>query len=756
MTDMSQKIRRRKMLVKLNRLLTPRSLNKQHRLAVFQRLNSLLNSIPADYWGSFGQFLPKVEGLARRQAQCQISDNSGLVFESLRKTGQLTSTHYAAAICSPIDHIEPVEREKYEQWLALTLLCCLQLETIGSHASAIQCALREIRLIATDVRHRPLLQSLPDPMHASSLWELNLALRTTREDEISTHRGEEELRGLSYLHVVINDAYNNRTGIQRTRTIRVTIEREQQLSLKSDPVLDDEDIEVAELRVTPSPTAGGPDETDEPLLVRPGQVLRVQVPGPHKSTAMQALQGQRLAEQLSIRNQSLPCSYDQATDWDIQHLIAELLAQLQEDAESAVTAGWLLLSLCSGRDANWLWQAHQKSKFLQLLKGHPCLVITHRVPAGIQREHADQLLPEISDKLYLALPSQLTAWFGAGIQSPTSSDATSLLKAINERHLTRLTLGRISRYLKHSYINEGRDRAEIALIRGMTHQERPALSYSNFDVNPLVEHYYAYLNAIFSLANSSPQLPPRRPIARRLGSRLNLPKNVLQNWFALLARPLSARRDASLQAAVTFHNAYVIYTWALLSFATGHRDVTAPLGQLSDYNSKQKSWWISDKEVRHGLAARTILLPETAAQQVTHYLDHLQALATRTNFVVPQLSQRCQSALQSSGNLLFAIVEAGDQGFVTQDLTPKLLNTLLQKRQPWSRNWPRHHLCSELKRRGFSGEIIDGWMGHEEIGEEALGRHSCLSMQHLQQIADAIEDILTTHKIEAVSGWQTL
>lgn len=92
---------------------------------------------------------------------------------------------------------------------------------------------------------------------------------------------------------------------------------------------------------------------------------------------------------------------------------------------------------------------------------------------------------------------------------------------------------------------------------------------------------------------------------------------------------------------------------------------------------------------------------------------------------------------------------------MTQDLTPKLLKTLLQKRQPWARNWPRHHLCSELKRRGFSGEIIDGWMGHEEIGEEALGRHSCLSMQHLQQIADAIEDILTTHKIEAVPGWQT-
>jgi|GEM_PF-1207101 len=752
---MSQRTRRPKNLSRLNRLLTPRSLNKQHRLAVLQRLNTLLNAMPADYWGSFSQFLPKVEGLVRCQAQRQISDNSSSVFESLRKTGQLTSAHYAAAICAPICHIEPAAHEKYEQWLAITLLCCLQLENIGSHQSAIQCALREIRLIATDAKHRPLLQSLPVPRGASSLWELNLALGAARADMDARSPNDEEIRGLSYLHVVINDAYNHRTGIQRARTIRVTIDREQQLSLKSDPLLDDNDIDVAELRVSPSSTAGGPDETDEPLRVRPGQVLRVQVPGPHKSTAIQALQGRRLAEQLSIRNQSLPCSYDQATDWDIQRLIAELLPQLQKQEEPAAAAGWLLLSLCTGRDPTWLWQAHQKNKCLQLMKGSPCLVITHLVPAGVQKEHVDQLLPDVSAKLYLALPGQLIAWFSAGIQPPIPSTTTSMLKAINERHLTRLTLGRISRYLEHWYLNAGLDRAEIALLRGMTHQERPALSYSNFDVNPVVEHYYNYLNSTFSLANCSPQLPPRRPLARRFGSRLNLPKNVLHNWFALLASPLSARRDASLEAAVTFHNDYVIYVWALLIFATGHRDVTAPLGQLSDYNPQLNSWWISDKEIRHGLAARTVLLPETAAQQVTHYLNHLQALTTRTNFVAPQLAQRCQSALQSSANLLFAIVEDGNQGFVTEDLTPKLLETLLQKRLPWARNWPRHHLRSELRRRGFSGEIIDGWMGHEEIGEEALGRHSCLSMQHLQRIADVIEDILTTHKIEAVSGWQT-
>jgi len=46
-------------------------------------------------------------------------------------------------------------------------------------------------------------------------------------------------------------------------------------------------------------------------------------------------------------------------------------------------------------------------------------------------------------------------------------------------------------------------------------------------------------------------------------------------------------------------------------------------------------------------------------------------------------------------------------------------------------------------------------MGHEEIGEEAVGRHSSLSMSQFRSLAEVIEEILTEHKIEAVAGWQT-
>ena len=63
---------------------------------------------------------------------------------------------------------------------------------------------------------------------------------------------------------------------------------------------------------------------------------------------------------------------------------------------------------------------------------------------------------------------------------------------------------------------------------------------------------------------------------------------------------------------------------------------------------------------------------------------------------------------------------------------------------------------SEALRSELAPSVIDGWMGHEEIGESIFGRHSCLSIQTLQHVADLIEAHLNFHQIEARAGWQIL
>ncbi|GHB02399.1 hypothetical protein GCM10007107_14150 [Shewanella indica] len=179
------------------------------------------------------------------------------------------------------------------------------------------------------------------------------------------------------------------------------------------------------------------------------------------------------------------------------------------------------------------------------------------------------------------------------------------------------------------------------------------------------------------------------------------------------------------------------------------------MGQLTDLNKFARSWWISDKEVRHGLAARIVTLPTTAVLQLEKYLDHLREIKNRTQLVNAELFKRCVTALNGTGNLLFFIELGANNTPIIEDLTPARLKIRLGDRLPWPANWGRHHLRSELKKIGVAPEEIDGWMGHEDIGEESLGRHSMLSTQYLTRIAGYIEQLLNTHQIEAIDGWKT-
>jgi hypothetical protein len=298
------------------------------------------------------------------------------------------------------------------------------------------------------------------------------------------------------------------------------------------------------------------------------------------------------------------------------------------------------------------------------------------------------------------------------------------------------------------------DRAEVALIKGQTIKKRPRLAYTHFDTNFITENFNKYTRALFSIAGADPDLPPLKHIQVNLGSRLYLPPNVLHHLFGGQAATLEKKRPKGTAVAITFHNDYVLYVWSILSFVTGHRHVNAPLGQLTDYNSENNSWWISDKEIRKGLAARLIVIPETAAMQVTLYKDHLQALTQQMRFVMPEIEARCHESLNGSGNFLFFIASDSHGNLTLRDLTPSSLSTQFKSSMPFPGNWPRHHLGTALINEGISPELVDGWMGHEDIGEEAFGKFSMLTLKNFSVIASAIENILNVHEIRAIPGWK--
>lgn len=667
-----------------------------------------------------------------------------VAFQTLVNDRLLTLAPFAAALTAPM--ASSIVRRRYDSWLGLIVLCCCQLHVRGNHDSAISAALREIRLIATDAKHRPILTLLPPIEGDRYLYDLSRQLQTVRVNGRKLPNVQQN--GIAYLSVVIHSCATGRPGIRRERTHNATQLQAAQpepgiVTNQIDPGFDS-DLTLVRLERVDADA----DRLDEPSQTTATVTLRYNDPSlRNKELALKALQGRRLAEQFSTQQNSLRCAYDQATEFDISHLVSNCLKQLARGDE---LAGWMLLSLLTGRDVTRLREPTQTA--LEFVKGHPCLVLHHQVPAGQQPDNLNALLPLVKHLLQLPLPRQLGSWLETVRSNrtlPEPSEIRARLKIINQAHGTRLAPGMITRCFAHWLMNDGVDRAVIALLRGESHKTRPALSYAQQKPAKVLTCYYRYVEAVFGMARKQPQLPPLQDTRLPIGSRLHLPPKLLHNAFSLLAK-----RIASNRSTLDFHNGYVSYVWALLAFATGHRDVNAPMGLLTDYNPYQRSWWISDKERRQGLSARTVIIPKTAALQVDLYLDHLRNLARYHRLLNPAITERCQQALTGQANLLFGFLEK-DGTALPCDLTPTLVTNLLNGHLPWARNWARHHLRSELANRSVNPELIDGWMGHEEIGEEAVGRHSSLSMSQFRGLAEIIESILTEHRIEAVAGWQT-
>jgi len=733
--------RYRRRLCNLSHVVGPRLMPKPQRLATFARLKTLMREMPDDYWQHYGDLKRRASHPRYWVRPNALGTKMPFeVYHYLKRRQLLTECGFAAAISTTVNPAwSDDDCAHYRRYQQLVIVSCLQLYLIGDHDSAIENALREIRLIATEARHAPVLHALPDMTAHPELASLIKMLRASRQHSLPPLIE----RGLSFLCVVIYDAYRLAKGITRYRKSKKLPTADHYVELIQLEQTDDTDLVVEELMLRPEPNRILADESPFAFHCK---TVRVHDPSaPHQSPFLRAELNKRLTEQLAIRQLSLPCSFEQASDWDIEHLVRDSV-----DGDDAVGA-WLLLALVCGGIPVGL----AAGRGLQVIKERLCLVIEHKVPAGTLDERLHALLPPTHSRIVLPLPAALRNL--ALNAPPPDEQLKKRLALINDRHQTRLTLGRVTRYLEHWYINQDTDAMQVALVRGHDYKKRPALAYSHISADQVINNHRAYLTYLFDLAGQDAGLPPIRSIPTMVGSSLHLPGKALHNLFnRLLIPPPIPRRDTDLEELASFHNHYLCYVWALLTFVTGHRDVTAPMGSIADYNPVTRTWWISDKEVRNGPAARTLVIPATVARQIERYQNHLRALGQRCRLLHHKLAQRCDAALNGSQNLLFFLYRNHHGHLQPQDVTPSNLDQQLAGRLPLQHNWARHHLRSMLLHSNLAPSVIDGWMGHEDIGEAMFGHHSGLSIQALQQVADLIEAHLNHHNIEAKTGWQTL
>lgn len=719
----------------------------------------------------------------QRIEHCEAS-NIASIRSHIIKNEFITKWPFIASLTASKEKLSEAQKQKYEQYHHLIFISSLMLWILDNHNAAIINALRAWRLTAeepeSESERDDIFDILPDPSTFKDVALLRDNLNTLSSapdkkspspDKIISKKLRQRIR---FIYTVIDDALRKSPGKTFSKISTVLQENTLRVKIRNEPLptLDDSGDQLSQLHIQPLKNPEAPDWLEEEKHTTQADIAIYQYEPAQtvtKDRKLRALQGKRLCEQLASRNLSLPCQFEQLTSWDIRHLVSKLTHDLAAtDANNQAMAATLLCCLLLGQQVQQLIKLSENKpqRLIELKKGrdgqsHLTLHRTHEIPANHPQLTLDIPLPETRQEFYLPLPDHLLNWFHHQPQWCRDEEALKrYLLEINEQQICRLSLGRIARYLTHWGLNNDIDKLYLALLRAEPIHKLPSLSYSQWSMSSLLDVWYQYADVLFVEQSVPASLPNRKIFEQKLGSRLYLPDQYLTILFHLQKGLLQNISSSEPSKFIEYHNQYVCYIWLLLSFVTGHRPVNAPFGVSSDGNLIAKTWWISDKERRAGLAARTLVLPDTAIKQIQLYQAHLRSLKKYFKVLDPSLSTHLQQAIDGEQNMLFLIektatVPGQPYQHPPLEITPTRLSEQLEKSMPYPMNWYRHHCRSYLMKLGLSSQLIDCWMGHEELGEEGLGSFSGLSLKDYQLIAVELEHLLQQHQIGAIAGCQT-
>ena len=326
------------------------------------------------------------------------------------------------------------------------------------------------------------------------------------------------------------------------------------------------------------------------------------------------------------------------------------------------------------------------------------------------------------------------------------------LQALRPGLARPLSLGRIRRYRQDWLRRAGADPAVIGFLTRTDPAMRAQMHYTAIDKAVLQDWHRRYLADGLSLAAVA--VPPAQG---RHGSRLDLPLSFVADVFT--EQKLEVRRHrlgeaACRQRIVAAHNVFLVYTLMVLSFATGHRPVNQPFQYWSDVEGDLM--WISDKTGRGDRGSRVVVLCPTARRQFDHWCAHLDHLARQLVKLSPEpdrvIASLARARPQPSADstplpLLFWLDEAARPKPLTADRQGKGMAPVL----PTALNWTRHILRSHLV-GVHPGEVIDAFLGHAHLGEEAFAPTSSLGLRDLRRLGQSIEALLAGCGIEAVES----
>jgi hypothetical protein len=763
----------------------------EYRSTVCFHIFELISHLPDKYKGEFAKetkwlktqypLSENKEGAPKKKQEFAYIQDAYSVIKRAKKLKQ----HALASFITSDYNFNSVIRHDYLSLKAIVLCSIARLLNIDnssdysdtedynkSISNCIEQAANEVRWIVTG-RRADVLSKFPE-LDQHDFRELIEQIDTLRQD-VNAHVSKKDALQtiLSRYHTLFSNAYDEQSGIRRRRKSEST---HRHFSLLQRPVDYDDDSDVSITEVTSKLRAKGnqsllTEEREEFDNTPPNQnVFSVSINEQStKDNQLNALLAHRYADQLKVRAISADADYTILTAHEAAVLVHECTQNYKDDA-----SGLLLTAFAFGIKIQGLYKEKVKYK-LDVKSSYIQLTINHKLPHSSLRSKKLPLLSNTIYKLDLKIKNYFIFKKDNELQlniANLMSEAKSHLSLINKKHNTRLTLGRIEKYKTHWLRQRGTDETITSVITGEEVTKNAGQSYANFNTNELISIHSYYL----SQHNLS--CPENDTKSLRIGSKLYVNQEHLIYLVNRLRENITQAQSLGLTHPFLFTE-YSLYTQLILALSSGYRPVNDWFGSIGDYNLINGNMWISDKERRNSLSARLIWLPQIAVTQIQHYLAYLNYLVRYWRFSKPIIGQRIQGALDGTAPLFFWVYDSKQNyhsvelpemtdtaaplqskkfeikpehayELLLSPITPRTFEYNVSRILPLPLNWHRHFMRSEFAERKLSPELIDAWMGHDQISAESLGIYSSLSVHTLKQIAPLTNAILSDLDLQSL------
>ena len=682
------------------------------------------------------------------------SDISRLNLEALNVVKQVKSKltnilrkhHACAFICSMLEKGDE-NKDLFELYKLLILLSSERLVKVGNHDSAIHDVINELRQLASGGRPDilPYLKKISDDDEFEKIIDKIYAEKT--EGKVSEITESQ----LSHYHVIFNHAYYKIPGITRQGGQSV-------IKMTLSPNLDEEDdFETYKLKSEVKPNRKLTDNwLTEEENHSPEKMSTFLLYDKSNQDPTEKYQRQHKAkcstDRVKMRNQSLPCDLKILTDYEIHELTSCLIDDLTNRTDEYVIATALIFCLLPDRlpaKVNGK-KAYKKTKFIydKEKKGWK-LKIKHSVATKVQKSNVQHLITAVDDYLEWIVPGSISVLLPKKNSIPKLDDIKKYLKSINKKLSTRLDISKITNYFSDFCHQQGIDGVLTEVVRGVDNYQDEGTPYTNMNELQIDEVLHQYCDHIFPELNLQLELTKKTQNNRNrcIGSPLLLQQEEITLVNFMHIQQINQLKQHQKRNLVLLHNQYVFYIYRMITMATGYRPVTGVGGTLKDINFISSQFWISDKESRDQTSARLIVLPTIVIQQLKAYLAYLKELKYLVKINMPNISGRIDGILSSDEHILFFIEDNNE----IVEISPTSIQPYMDVLFKLPLNWHRHDLRSRLVPLELPAALKSYYMGHDEMGQEGLGRYSGLSYCDLKKIAEKVETILYKHKFEVVN-----